>query len=131
MYLFSAQNNFKIKFICRRACAKKFKSQFYVSNWFPDLRIWMFFGKFTVKLVLKSFSRRNNSLGPPVFLFSKSLPRGRSRVLWILSSWVWGFGVKRHSKMQKLSAYNFFFFCDFELPLWIYYLLWNTNFCFF
>ena len=35
-----------------------------------------FFGRFTVELVWKSFSARNNSLEPPVFLFSNSRLHG-------------------------------------------------------
>ena len=44
---------------------------------FQACKIWMFFGKFTVASVLKSFSSRNNYLKPPGFGFCDSLPFGR------------------------------------------------------
>ena len=37
MFLLSVQNNY-IEFICRRACAKKIKSQFHVSGWFQGFQ---------------------------------------------------------------------------------------------
>ena len=39
---------------------------------FQASKIWTFFENLTVELVLKLFSGRNNSLEPPVFLFSNS-----------------------------------------------------------
>ena len=46
-------------------------------------------------------------------------------------SWVLGFFLgNRHSKMQNIFFWQIFF-CVFELPLWIYELLWNTKLCFF
>ena len=44
MFLLSVQNNY-IEFICRRACAKKIKSQFHVSGWFQGFQnlIFLFF----------------------------------------------------------------------------------------
>ena len=59
---------------------------------FQASRILMFFGKFTVEKVLKSFSGRNNSLNPPVFGFCDSLPFGleESRELRALIRWVLG-----------------------------------------
>ena len=66
-----------VDFICRRACEKKFKSEFYVFGWFPGLQnLDVFFGKFTTEQVLKSFSGGNNSLKPPVFGLCDSLPFG-------------------------------------------------------
>ena len=56
---------------------KKYKSEFHVLNWFPGLQLLaVFSGKFTVELVWKSFSGRNNSLELPIFGFSNSLPHG-------------------------------------------------------
>ena len=53
----------------------KFKSEFYVFGWFPGLQnLDVFFGKFTVEQVLKSFSGRNNSQKSPIFEFFDSLP---------------------------------------------------------
>ena len=39
---------------------------------FQASKIWMFFGKFAVELVWKSFSGKNNSLEPPVVLVFNS-----------------------------------------------------------
>ena len=74
MFLLNAQNNLYIRL---SSYAKKFKSEFHVFGWFPGLQNLVgFFGKFTAELVWKSFSGRNNSLEPPDFLFSNSLPYG-------------------------------------------------------
>ena len=71
MFLFKCSKQFLhyIKFICTKACAQQFKSEFHVCGWFPGLQnLDVFFRKFTAKPVWKSFSGRNNSLEPPVFL---------------------------------------------------------------
>ena len=76
MFLLSAQNNFYIEFIFRRACAKKINSEFHDFSWFPDhqnLDV-CFFGKIFVELFWKSFSGRYSSLEPFVFLIFNSLP---------------------------------------------------------
>ena len=67
-----------------------------------------FFGKIFVELVYKPFSGKNNSLEPPVFWFSNTLPCGleESRELISLIRWVLG---NRYSKIWKISANNFFF----------------------
>ena len=78
-----------------------------------------FFGKNFVELVQQSFSSRNNSQKPPVFDFLTAFHN-----FWknqeSCESWLVGFWVNRHSKMQNIFANNFFFFCIFELALWIY-----------
>ena len=84
---------FYYEFICRTACEKKFKSKFHVFHWFPGLQnLHVFFGKFTVEQVLKSFLGRYNSLKPPFSGFSDSLPFGieQWRELRALIRWVWG-----------------------------------------
>ena len=69
----------------------------------------MFFGKFTVDQVLKSFSGRNNPLKLPVCGFCDSLPFGleESRELRALIRWV--FEVIDIQKCQKFLL-NYFFF---------------------
>ena len=59
---------------------------------FQASKIKKFFGKFTVKLVRKSFSGKNYSLDPFVFWFSNSLPYDleESREFLMLISWVLG-----------------------------------------
>ena len=79
----------------------------------------MFFGKLTVKQVLKSFSDKINSLKPPVYGFSNSFPYGLEESTELSSFDLVGFWVNRNSKMKKNSA-NFFFVCAFKMPLWIY-----------
>ena len=85
--------------------------------WFQVSKIWMFFGKFMVELILKSFSGRNNSLEVPIFGFYNSLPYNLKKSLEFRAFLV-EFCVIRHSKMQKIFATNFV--CVLELPLWIY-----------
>ena len=66
-----------IEFICRRASEKNSSLKFCVFGWFPGLQnLDVFFGKFTVGQVLKSFSGTNDTLKPPVFGFCDSLPFG-------------------------------------------------------
>ena len=85
-----------IEFICRRTFEKK-------QVWILCLQLAspqnldVFFGKFTVQQVLKSFSGRNNFQEPSIFECSDSLPYGQ--------------GIQ---KRQEISASNFF--CVFELP---------------
>ena len=54
---------------------------------FQASKIWIFFGKFTVELVSKSFSGRNNSLDPSVFWFSNirlyGLEESINREFWL------------------------------------------------
>ena len=116
MFLLSAQNNFLyyIKFICRRAQDKKFKSETYVCSWFPDLQnLDVFFGKLTVEQVLNFFPGRKNSLELPVLGFCDSLPYDLEETIELraLISWVLGLQAFRN------------FVSTFELPLWIYQLL--------
>ena len=118
MFLLGAQNNFYIiEFICRRACEKKSSLNFMSSVGFWASKIWMFFGKNFVELVWKLFSGRNNSLEPLFFDFLTVF-----HMVWknqeSCESCLVGFWVSRHSKMQRISANNFF--CLFKLPLWIY-----------
>ena len=115
----------------KRLCKKKSSLNFISLVGFQASKIWMcfFLAKFTAEQqVLKLFSGRSNSLEPPVFRFSNSLPYDLEES----NSWepsLVAFWVNRHWKMQQLSADNFF--CVFEPPLWIYWLLWNTKFSFF
>ena len=98
---------------------KKFMSELYVFGWFPGVQnLDVFFGKFTVEQVLKSFSGRNNSLKPPVFGSCDSLPYDleKSKELRALISWL---SVYKHSKMQKISANNFLCFWDAIMDLLI------------
>ena len=44
---------------------------------FQASKTWMFFGKFNVELVWKSFSNRKYSQEPPVFLFFLSFLRSK------------------------------------------------------
>ena len=72
---------------------KKLKSAFHVFGWFPGLQnLDVFFGKFTVEQVLKSFLGRNNSQEPLAFGFCGSLPHDleesielRAIITWVLS----------------------------------------------
>ena len=118
-----------VEFICRRACDKKIQTWTFKTLYgFQPSKIWMFFWKSTVEQVSKSFSGRNNSLKPPVFEFCDNLPYDleESIELRTLISWVLGLLAFKNA---KLSANRFFFV--FELPLWIYLLLWYINFSFF
>ena len=94
---------------------KKFKSEYDVFGWFPGLQnLEFFFEKCFVELVWKSFS---NSL-------SYGLKESReSRALII------GFEVICIQKYKNFLPTIFLY--GFELPLWMYELLWNTKFCFF
>ena len=67
-----------------------------------------FLEKFIVELVWKSFSGRNNSLEPPVFLFCSSRFYGLEESRW-LRAWLNGFWDNKHSKLQRISASNSFF----------------------
>ena len=58
---------------------------------FQASKIWMFFGKFTVEQVLRSFSGRNSSLKSPIFGFCNSPPytlekskESRALISWLL-----------------------------------------------
>ena len=118
MFLLSAQNKFYIMSSYAENHVKKNSSLNYVSSvGFQASKICMFFGKFTAEQVLKSFLGTNNSLKAPAFGFCDSLPFGleESRELRALID---RFGSNTHSKMQKISAKNFFY--TFELSLWIY-----------
>ena len=66
MLLLSAQINFYIilSSYVEGHVKKKFKSEFHVFDWFPDLQNHIFFGKFNLEPVLKSFSGTNNSESP-------------------------------------------------------------------
>ena len=59
---------------------------------FQASKIWMFFGKFTVEQVLKSFSGRNSFLKSAVFGFYDTLSYDleKSKELRALISWVLG-----------------------------------------
>ena len=59
---------------------------------FQASKIWMFFGKFTVEQVLKSFSGRNSFLKSSVFGFYDTLSYDleKSKELRALISWVLG-----------------------------------------
>ena len=82
MFLLSAQNIFHIILTSSVEAAKKNSSLNFMSSvGFQASKIWMFsFWKFTVELVLESFSGRNNSLEPPVLGFSNSLPYGLEKL---------------------------------------------------
>ena len=76
MLLLSVQNNFYIilSTYVEGHVTKKIQSELYVFGLSPGLQnLDVFYGKFTVEKVLKSFSGRNNSLKPPVFGFGDSL----------------------------------------------------------
>ena len=57
---------------------------------FQASTLWMFFGKLITEHFLKLFSGGNNSLNPPVFGFSNSLPHvlEESKELTALIRWV-------------------------------------------
>ena len=63
-----------MELICRRAYEKNASLSFMSLVCIQASKIWIFFEKFTVELVLKSLSGRNKSLEVPVFGFSHSLP---------------------------------------------------------
>ena len=69
MVLLSAQNNFYIILSSYvEGHVKKIESEFHVFGWFTGLQnLGVFFGKFTVEQVPKSFPGRTYSLKPPVF----------------------------------------------------------------
>ena len=98
-----------IEIICRRACKK---THVWISHHQLVSRppkSGCFFWKIFVELVWKSCAGRNNSLELPVFWFSNSLPYGLEESRELRAFWLVGFRVSRHSKMQKISASNFFF----------------------
>ena len=79
MLLLSVQNNFYIILSSYvEGQVKKIQVlNFCIFGWFPGLQnLDVFFGKFTVGQVLKSFSGTNDTLKPPVFGFCDSLPFG-------------------------------------------------------
>ena len=84
---------------------------------FQAFKIWMFFEKFTVEQVFKSFSGRNNTLKSPVFGFCDSLPNDleKSKELRPFISWLLGLQAFKNAKRFCQQ-----FFGVFELPLWIY-----------
>ena len=88
-----------IESISRRACDKKKSNlnSMYLVNFQPS-KIWMFFGKFTVEEVLKSFSDRNNSLKPLFFGFGDPYDLEDSIKLWALISWVLGLQAFKTAK---------------------------------
>ena len=89
---------------------KKFKPEFHYFVWFTCLQnLDVFLGKFSAELVLKSFSGRNNSL-EPLFLDFLTVFHMIWRNQESFESWLVGLWVRRHSKMQKNSANNFFAF---------------------
>ena len=67
---------------------------------FQASKIWIFFGKFTAELVLKSASGQNNFLEAPVFEFSNSLPYDleESRVQRAFIGWVQGYQTFKNVK---------------------------------
>ena len=76
MFVLCAYNNFYIilSSYLKEHVQKNSSLNFMPPVGFQASEIWMFFWKFTAELVWKSFSGRNNSLEPPVFWFSNSLP---------------------------------------------------------
>ena len=79
MLLLRVQNNFYIILSSYvEGQVKKIQVlNFCIFGWFPGLQnLDVFFGKFTVGQVLKSFSGTNDTLKPPVFGFCDSLPFG-------------------------------------------------------
>ena len=90
-------------------------------SWSPKSRY--FFGKFTIELVWKSFSGRNNSLEPSVFWFSNGRLYDLKESIKRVESIVWiDFGVNRHSNMPKKIYFAWFFFWRFWaaiMDLWI------------
>ena len=136
MFQLSTQSNFYfllssyVEDYVKKESILNFMSSVLVS-WSPKSRY--FFGKFTIELVWKSFSGRNNSLEPSVFWFSNGRLYDLEESIKRVESFVWiDFGVNRHSNMpKKIYLPVFFFFCVSEPPLWIYEFLWNTKFCFF
>ena len=134
MFLLSTQSNFYfllssyVEDYAKKESILNFMSSVLVSL-SPKSRY--FFGKFTMELVWKSFSGRNNSLEPSVFWFSNGRLYGLEESIKRVESFVWiDFGVNRHSNMPK-KIYLQVFFGVSEPPLWIYEFLWNTKFCFF
>ena len=80
-----------IEFICIRAYEKKILPEVHVfDGLFPGLQnLDIFLEKFTVELISKSFSGRNNSVKVPSFVFSNSLPHDleKSGEIRALVSW--------------------------------------------
>ena len=74
---------------------------------FQVSKICTFFGKFTVELILKSFSGRNNFIEAPDFGFSNSLPDNLEESI-ELTAFLVGFWVNMHSKMLKNCKIQFF-----------------------
>ena len=87
-------------------------SDFHVSSWFPGLQNHHVFLEFFGELVWELFSGRNNSLEPPVFWFSNSLPYvlEESRELRALIRWALGVTDIQKCKEIQLTIFFFFFF---------------------
>ena len=92
MFLLSTQNNFYIILSSYIEEHVQKNSSLNFMSWFPHLQSGCPFGTFNVGQVLRSFLGKNNSLKPPVFGFSLSLPNGleESRKLRALISSVMG-----------------------------------------
>ena len=78
MFLLSAQNNFYVILSSYvEGYVKKNSSLSFMSFLVSEPpKSGSFFGKFTLKLVSKSFSGKNNSLEAPAFRFLNSVPYG-------------------------------------------------------
>ena len=77
MFLLNAQNNFDILlslYIEGHMIKKDASLNLMSLVGFQASKIWIFFGKFTVEQVLKSFSDRNNTKKSPVFGFCDRPP---------------------------------------------------------
>ena len=74
MFLLSVQTNFYVilSSYIEEHRKKKSSLRFISLVYFQVLKVWTFFGKFTVELILKSFSGRSNSVSAFVFRFSNN-----------------------------------------------------------
>ena len=109
MFLLSVQNNF---YIILSSCVERYMKKISSLNFmslvgFQASKMWKFFWKIYSEASLQIiFRKKNNSLEPPAFWFSNSLPccLGETCKSWLVRFW-----VSRHSKKQKHSANSFSF----------------------
>ena len=129
----SAQNNFYVILdsYAERHAQKNSSLNFMSQAGFQVSKIWMLFWKNFWGASLEIILYRNSSIEFSFFLFSNSFAHDlkESRELRdLLIRWILGEAFK--NARNVCWQFLFFFFCVFELPLWIYELLWNTKFCF-
>ena len=110
MLLLSAQNNY-IEFMCRRACARKIKSQFHVSGWFQGFQNLIFLLLFFENLLQSKFCHYFQAeiiLWSPTFSDFLTAFHMVYKNQESCESWLVRFSVRRHSKKPKIKPTFFF-----------------------